>query len=70
MKYDHENGFGTSTAILMKEKKKVLKLSMVTYQFVTGSYIMSEIKNKTIYVLLVHMHLATLIMANSVIIIF
>ena len=51
-------------------KKKVLKLSMVTYQFVTGSYIMSEIKNKTIYVLLVHMHLATLIMANSVIIIF
>ena len=69
MKYDHENGFGTSTAIFMKEKK-VLKLSMVTYQFVTGSYIMSEIKNKTIYVLLVHMHLATLIMANSVIIIF
>ena len=51
-------------------KKKVLKLSMVTYQFVTGSYIMSEIKNKTIYALLVHMHLATLIMANSVIIIF
>ena len=51
-------------------KKKVLKLSMVTYQFVTGSYIMSEIKNITIYVLLVHMHLATLIMANSVIIIF
>lgn len=43
---------------------------MVTYQFVTGSYIMSEIKNKSIYVLLVHMHLATLIMANSVIIIF
>lgn len=55
---------------LHEGKKKVLKLSMVTYQFVTGSYIMSEIKNKTIYVLLVHMHLATLIMANSVIIIF
>lgn len=55
---------------LHEGKKKVLKLSMVTYQFVTGSYIMSEIKNKTIYVLLVHMHLATLVMANSVIIIF
>lgn len=50
---------------LHEGKKKVLKLSMVTYQFVTGSYIMSEIKNKTIYVLLVHMHLATLIMATA-----